>query len=688
MMKTAALNLLAKQGFSVIPLKQDKRPYLDSWREFQTRQPTEEEVEQWWSQWPDANIGIVTGAVSGLVVVDADGIEGLQWMREHLPKTGVYAQTGKGWHAYFKHPGGKISGKVRLAPEIDIRADGNYVVAPPSVHASGFVYRWEFPPGFDGFNELADFPKQDNADINLAGVKPLTTLAPVPKGQRNDTLASLVGKWITVNKLSIDECMLMAQAWSKTLDMPLPISEVERTVRSIFETEARNHPGDGAPEVVVVPESESEQTACTFPESVLHPGGLMEQLMDYMEQSSAVSHPVFNLAGSIAAVGTLAGQKYMTETGLRTNFYCLAIGYSGAGKDAPQAAIPQVFNRASQSAAACLAGNGATSEAAILRWVSNESRARALYLLDEIGLLLAAMKRPQSPAAEIPSLLMKLFSGADRSFSRQYADQNANIDVRWHHVSLYGASTPDRFWESMSMGETTDGFLARCLIFESRHDVERPKKETYQQVPKILIDAVTKLANVTPEMATEGNLCNIPAPKKIYKTPEAAEFFEPWDDKYHELRNKYLKTNEALSSIYGRAAEHAHKLALTHAISLQGPEISTVGLVSVQWACALVDALLTNTAAQIENNIAESDFQKFTQRALKAIRAYVSTHKNKPGAPRWYIENFLKGQDSIVVDRVLKKLIGSGRLVEQQWQGKNGPSTTLFCLARVNDEND
>ncbi len=81
-MKEAALDLLCKREFSVIPLRpHDKKPMLPSWAEYQRRLPSEEEVDLWWTQWPDANIGIVTGAISGLVVVDVDGAEGLKWMK-------------------------------------------------------------------------------------------------------------------------------------------------------------------------------------------------------------------------------------------------------------------------------------------------------------------------------------------------------------------------------------------------------------------------------------------------------------------------------------------------------------------------------------------------------------------------------------------------------------------------------
>ncbi len=806
----AALDLVGKQGFSVIPLRRDKKPLL-VWQEFQTRLPSDEELEEWFlRRWPDANLGIVTGALSGLVVVDADGEAGLAWIKQHLPVTGVYVRTGRGWHAYFRHPGGNVRNRGRIAPEVDIRADGGYVVAPPSLHACGTAYAWLFTPGLGGWDDL-ELYRLKEVDVSLAGivrsgaesrvsggglssplgppfdlsgVDTLLNAEPVEQGRRNVTLARLAGRWFAQG-MDAETCLLAALGWNSTLPRPLDSKEVRRTVESIRRADVRHHPertewtgkkaekvagscagsgvseyseyggavrgaaasgaagsyaGNGAEgscagsgaedsaeegcaasgagdsagksaeacgsaerggvcgaELVrgggvcgaacgggnaVVSEEES-----IWQEELLHPGGLLEALMEYTARASAVSHPVFALAGAVAAVGTLAGQKWMTETGLRTNMYCFALGYSGAGKDSPQSALPQVFQRS--RAGNCLGGNALTSDAALLRYLQTENRARSLFLLDEIGLLLTAMKRPGSYAADIPSLLMKLFSGTDRGFVKHYANSVNDVDVRWHHLSLYGASTPDRFWDSLTRSEATDGFLARCLFFESRHEVERPRARTDISVPAALLDAVNALADFMPPVSfAEGNLRPVPAPLLIGKTEEAERIFYRWADAYHELRNAHLRDDEGLASVYGRAAEHAHKLALIHAISLRGAAPEVVDAADVAWACALTDQVVGNLARRLETSLADSEFQKFGQRVMKAVRNYMIRHPASPGAPRWYIENNLKGCRSALVDEVLLKLQRTGDICLKTHQGRAGPVSLRYCPAgkRRDDE--
>jgi hypothetical protein len=108
-------------------------------------------IRAWWCRWPDANVGIRTGSVSSLVVVDVDpGHGGLDTVRRlqaegPLPE-GLRVRTGSGgWHLYFAHPGGVIrnSAGTALGPGVDVRGDGGYVIAPPSRHRSGGSYQWQ-----------------------------------------------------------------------------------------------------------------------------------------------------------------------------------------------------------------------------------------------------------------------------------------------------------------------------------------------------------------------------------------------------------------------------------------------------------------------------------------------------------------------------------------------------------------
>lgn len=151
----AALEYAAR-GFAVIPVAAHaKKPLNENGSRKPSRDP--EVIRGWWQRWPDANVGIVTGEPSGgLVVIDIDvdedkGKDGfaaiVAWQQEHgnFPGT-VTARTGRGgWHLYYRS--NKLYKNGQNANlSIDLRGDGGYIVAPPSVHANGKRYEWTYSP--------------------------------------------------------------------------------------------------------------------------------------------------------------------------------------------------------------------------------------------------------------------------------------------------------------------------------------------------------------------------------------------------------------------------------------------------------------------------------------------------------------------------------------------------------------
>lgn len=161
----------------------------------------EEEVRNYFTGEPDANIGIRTGAESGVVVVDVDprhgGLASLREMQAKygaLPPTVVVRTGGQGWHYYFRHPGGHLGNRQAVLPGIDVRGDGGYVVAPPSNHVAG---DYAFEPGY-GFNEIAvaEMPAWLRELVTGPAQPVATTTASagsetISAGERNGTLFSM-----------------------------------------------------------------------------------------------------------------------------------------------------------------------------------------------------------------------------------------------------------------------------------------------------------------------------------------------------------------------------------------------------------------------------------------------------------------------------------------------------------------
>jgi hypothetical protein len=133
-------------GYNVIPVRKDKKPFV-KWTKHQAKKETHQKynkIRQWWGEFGlGANVAIVTGKVSNIVVVDVDSQAGHDALNEFLPNSLITptAKTPKGWHYYFKY-NEEIKTGTRIITDTDIRADGAYIIAPPSSNGDGKNYSW------------------------------------------------------------------------------------------------------------------------------------------------------------------------------------------------------------------------------------------------------------------------------------------------------------------------------------------------------------------------------------------------------------------------------------------------------------------------------------------------------------------------------------------------------------------
>jgi Bifunctional DNA primase/polymerase, N-terminal/Primase C terminal 1 (PriCT-1) len=198
----AALQL-AERGLAVFPCRpQDKRPATAHGLKDATTDI--DVIEHWWHRVPDFNIGVATGAISDILVVDVDNLDAETELRkletQHcaLPAT-VESITARGRHLFFRWPQRTVRNSAsKLATGIDIRGDGGYVIVPPSLHPSGKRYCWSV----DSANAFAAAPEwlldkitEPQAD---AATTPTTVWRDlihdgVAEGCRNDAITRVVG---------------------------------------------------------------------------------------------------------------------------------------------------------------------------------------------------------------------------------------------------------------------------------------------------------------------------------------------------------------------------------------------------------------------------------------------------------------------------------------------------------------
>jgi putative DNA primase/helicase len=211
-----------------------------------------------WLEREGWNIGIATGAASGIVVLDIDprhgGEEALAALEaEHgpLPATWRFLTGGGGEHIVFRHPGGLVKNSAgRIGPGIDVRGDGGYIVAPPSLHIGGRPYAISvdhhpdevalapLPPWLLNVVDEPTLAKTGPLNIGRVQTDWRARLAePVGEGERNIALARLAGLLLG-RRIDPHTCLDLVLAFnSARCRPPLPDLEVVSTVASIARRE-------------------------------------------------------------------------------------------------------------------------------------------------------------------------------------------------------------------------------------------------------------------------------------------------------------------------------------------------------------------------------------------------------------------------------------------------------------------
>lgn len=240
----------AEMGLAVFPVRQNKAPFTP--HGCKDAKKDKRAIKNWWSRYPDANIGIATGSISGgIIVIDIDidedkGIYGddslRTWENENgeLPET-WRAITGRGgYHIYYRSDE-KIKNTTNLYPGIDIRGEGGYVIAPPSIHLNGNYYRWEIDPEDTDIHfadqQVMKFINGVGKQSEIVEQKPKFKLPDrIKEGARNDTLyrygCSLQSKGYTD-----EEILNRLEDANTRCDVPLQEDEITTIYNSVVELE-------------------------------------------------------------------------------------------------------------------------------------------------------------------------------------------------------------------------------------------------------------------------------------------------------------------------------------------------------------------------------------------------------------------------------------------------------------------
>lgn len=473
-LKEAALKYLAK-SWPVIPINpSSKKPCIESWKNYQDRLPTIKEVENWWTLWPWANIGVITGKLAGVSAVDIDPRHG--GSTEDLSET-VKAETGgSGWHYLYEY-NENCHSQNGIESGIDLKSDGGYIIIAPSIHASGNKYKWIVPPFVNNFAKLPD-----RFLNNSKGAKfDPEILKGVPEGKRNESAASVIGKLLGKFPESdwLTSCWDLTKGWNLKNQPPLEETELWATFQSIAGKEKRSRESI---------ENNTDKSAVEWPSSLDQTAyqGLAGEFIKLIEPHTE-SDPVALLVNFLTAFSSIIGNGpffQIEATKHKLKLFSVYVGdTSKARKGTALNQIRRFFGEVDEEWEKNNIVSGSSSGEGLINAVRDATTKlkdgeeivveegvkdkRLLLVEEEFASTLKVMSREGNTLSPI------IRNAWDRGDLRTLT-RNAPLKATNTHIAIIGHITRDELLRYLTGTEMANGFCNRFLWFCQKRSKELP----------------------------------------------------------------------------------------------------------------------------------------------------------------------------------------------------------------------
>lgn len=657
-LKDSALHY-GELGFFVFPLGLNSKYPLKGSRGFKDATDDLEQIEKWWTEHPESNIGCATES-SGLTVLDVDLANKdtkpteNAWLKSIDDDmlmdigSGLQMTTRSGGAQYlFRTPEGKSwkSSAGQFAQNVDIRCRGGYVVLPPSL--VGGQYKWE--GGFllpdDGPSDLITPPMWmqtrlddiENGDKQESGEKTISTdhKGAVIEGGRNNFLASIAGQLRTMG-LGASEIEATLHETNRTRCSP-PLSE--REVSMVARSVSRYEPDSIRSEMMNndidlscllgkakeeseggrIEESENQDTG-ERPESIgselydlPNEGG---ELIDLIMASAPCPNRELAFGAAVVAFSGLFERKWSGPLDCRTNLEMICLANSGVGKDHPRKVVKMLYD-----AIGCgdrLAGSLATKEG--LEDFLFEHPA-CISLSDEADGMLESLKRDRGDQAlKLWNFRLELYSSSNSSISGRMKAGHSKGSLHNPFFSVLGSAIPSMFYGALTTAAVAKGLLSRSVIIEAGPRVR-------QMVPKKVIfkGGFLKKCKEWTDLKVGGNLQDTGvgmAEQKRLGFSECGQ--KAWVELIQEsdaLYNQGEKENSIEKTcLWNRAGENSLKLAMIGSLLAHGPNCSEIDGKAIEWAKKIVWSSIENMLYRIGQEMTENQDDEIMKKIIKKIR--------------------------------------------------------------------
>lgn len=618
-MKEAALNYAAK-GYRVFPLvRGEKRPSCANGCKDATTDRAK--IEAWWTNDPQSNIGLACGC--GIAVVDIDrhnGVDGMRSITEArltLPKTLTQHTPSGGLHLVCRGDGIRNATNVNNIQGVDVRGEGGYIVAAPSV-VNGVVYAWE-----NEGEELAEFPQwaikkatvaqptfvpeHHTGDVSIERVKAYLAKMPAAVQGQSGHEALLKAAEVVAVRFALPKEQAKSLLWSEFNPRCSPPWDYANTKeRRDFERkveEAVKHPrhtfGDlrdaTCPEMVAAQEEIDMGMRIAFGgnvkghdftkdeavrKSILNPPGIVGEIANWITKNSPRPVPLFSVVGALAVCGTAFARSVRRGQSM-TNPFFFVVGPAQSGKSSvfklADAFMSEIQRRAGCEDHQFFMQSSVTSDAALKAHL--QKWGRLTLIVDECAGFFSQINgaaKTGGHMAAIKDCIKQLYSvgSTGKMDSTIYAPDHGKMRDPYKCdgacFSFIGGTQPAVFARVITDAELFDGFLGRMIfvIQSSFPDSKRDHEGGWSPFPQHAIDSLASFMtgcaiddNSVPKEGTRRYLS--PKNYEIRISPDAdviAAALKKWEDDTKKASNS--TGDMIVDNLTGRVYENTMRIAL------------------------------------------------------------------------------------------------------------------------------
>lgn len=658
----------------------------------------------------------------------------------NLPPSPYTQTGSGGYHLFFKRPNEDILGSKKIfiagrKTEIDIQTGNQYVIAPPSINENGHPYI--FGEQIGRIETLPELPQKwvnalphRNSDFILPQNKLIIPSIPQTKQQDKNSVIDRCRNYIArlepaiqgnfghrqilraCNAIFFGFGLDKIQGWPILEEFnarcvppwdfsnPVELKEINRKAdqaiayksekykRGYLANKENPHSEDIDLDISTLLENHFKNTnnisepkqeyipvkaPPTIKSDLLYCPGFVGELIDFCKESAPVYTSGAAFCGAIAMQSFLCGRKVRSITDLRTNLYLVALAGSSSGKDHPRKINTHLMHAINQMG--CL-GDKFVSGEAIQDILA--SKFSVLFQSDEFDTVFKNIALGKEVYTNnLMSTLLTIYTSSNTFYPVRKRAGNVELPaINQPHLTIFGTSPPDCYYQSFSGQMLQGGLFARLMIFDSNDRIRNKRPKPITEMPARLLETAKWWSQFNPVMQ-DGNMSTFsPVPHTIEQTDGATRILDEWLDYTDSQWQEAKKSGcESYCSVWGRANENAIKLALIYAASenAQDPKISEA---AAKWSVSLVEALVNRQLYLAETYSAKNIFDGYCKEALRILAKWHDEKGCLELLPKWLFKRKFR-IDPRTFDETLKELEDQKKIVFEikQSDGAGKPSS-------------